>query len=440
MPALRWIGRCGRPASSSRLPRTWSCSSTGTIISASCGASSFASQTTAWNRCRETGARFGPDAQRSRQRSTQPPGFNLPQAVHWLISAVGEQTHMATLGQKRTPDSATSDVAQQPKVVVVDVAGTFGAAGERDILAQAGCRIVTVTSSDDEAVLEEARDADALIGQHHVSRQFLGALTRCKIITVGGIGMNRFQDVDFATEQGIIVTNVPDVFVDEVANHSVALLLACIRWLVPAAQRVREGGWGGSDRGMIHRMTGNTLGLLSFGNIARGVAQRMAGFALREIIAYDPYVDPEVFAAHGVRSVPMAQVFQDADFISCHVPLLPDTHHLIGAPEFGLVKANAIFINTSRGQVVDEDALIAALQDGRLLAAGLDVTEQEPLPPDSPLRKMPNVVVTPHMASTSDWAALERRRRLALEVAAVLTGHRPRGAVNPQVLARLKLK
>ena len=217
------------------------------------------------------------------------------------------------------------------------------------------------------------------------------------------------------------------------------LLLACVRWIVPAAQQIRAGGWGG-ERGMIHRLTGNTLGLLGFGNVARGVAQRMAGFALREIIAYDPYVDPAVFAAHGVRSVPMVEVLQDADFISCHVPLLPDTYHLIGAPEFALVQPHAIFINTARGRVVDEAALVAALQEGRLLAAGLDVTEQEPLAPDSPLRTMPNVVITPHMASASDWASRERRRRLALEVAAVLTGHRPRGVVNRQVLDRLDLK
>ena len=346
---------------------------------------------------------------------------------------------MAAQAQTGTPQAATADTRQQPKVVVVDTGGTFGAAGEREILAQAGCRLVTVPSDDDATVLAEARDADAIIGKHRVSRSFIQALTRCKIITAGGIGMDRFEDVDCATEQGIIVTNVPDVFVDEVANHTVALLLACVRWIVPAAQQIRAGGWGG-ERGMIHRLTGNTLGLLGFGNVARGVAQRMAGFALREIIAYDPYVDPAVFAAHGVRSVPMVEVLQDADFISCHVPLLPDTYHLIGAPEFALVQPHAIFINTARGRVVDEAALVAALQEGRLLAAGLDVTEQEPLAPDSPLRTMPNVVITPHMASASDWAARERRRRVALEVAAVLTGHRPRGVVNRQVLDRLDLK
>ena len=347
---------------------------------------------------------------------------------------------MAARERTGTPEAAASDGRRQPKVVVVDTGGTFGAAGEREILAQAGCRLVTVASDDEAAVLAEARDADAIIGKHHVPRSFIQALTRCKIITVGGIGLDRFEDVDCATEQGIIVTNVPDVFVDEVANHTVALLLACVRWIVPAAQQIRAGGWGGGERGMIHRLTGNTLGLLGFGNVARGVAQRMAGFALREIIAHDPYVDPEIFAAHGVRSVPMVQVLQDADFISCHVPLLPDTYHLIGAPEFALVQSHAIFINTARGRVVDEAALVAALQEGRLLAAGLDVTEQEPLPPDSPLRTMPNVVITPHMASSSDWAVRERRRRLALEVAAVLTGHRPRGVVNRQVLDQLDLK
>ena len=347
---------------------------------------------------------------------------------------------MTVTDQARASSSQTAP-GQQPKVVVVDPGGGFGAAGEREILERAGCQIVTVASDDDDVVLEAARDADALIGKHHVPRAFLQALTRCKIVTVGGIGMDRFEDVDLATEKGIIISNVPDVFVDEVANHTVALLLACTRWIVPAAQQVQSGGWSrGRAVGSIPRITGDTLGLLGFGNIARAVARRMAGFDLGEIVAYDPYVAPEVFASHGVRSAPMAQVFQDADFISCHVPLLPDTYHLIGAGEFALVKQNAIFVNTSRGRVVDESALIAALRDGRLLAAGLDVTEQEPIGADSPLLTMPNVVITPHMASASDWSGLERRRRLALEVAAVLSGHRPRAAVNRQVLEGLALK
>ena len=257
--------------------------------------------------------------------------------------------------------------------------------------------------------------------------------------------MDKIEGVDLATEKGIVLSNVPDVFVDEVANHTMALLLSCIRWIVPVSQYVKEGGWGarGPGRrramGAIHRITGETLGLVGFGNIARAVARRAAGFDL-QVIAYDPFVAREVYLEYGVRQASLAQVLQDSDFVSLHVPLMPQTHHLIGAPELGLMKADAILINTCRGPVVDEQALIAALQAGQILGAGLDVTEQEPVDSQSPLLQMPNVVVTPHMASASDWAGAERRRRPAQEVAAVVTGHRPRAVWNPAVLERLALK
>jgi D-3-phosphoglycerate dehydrogenase len=224
-----------------------------------------------------------------------------------------------------------------------------------------------------------------------------------------------------------------------------ALLLACVRWIVPVSRFVDEGGWGQRGRGprrpmgSIHRVTGETLGLVGFGNIARAVAKRAVGFDLK-LLAYDPYVSRDVLDAYGVRQAPLAQVLQDSDFVSLHVPLMPSTHHLIGAPQLRLMKKDAILINTCRGPVVDEAALIEALKNGHILGAGLDVTEKEPIESDNPMLQMPNVVVTPHMASASDWAGAERRRRPAHEVAAVLTGHRPRAVWNPAVLERVNLK
>jgi len=338
-------------------------------------------------------------------------------------------------------------VADRAKVVVISPWGSFGEVGEREILERAGCEVHVVTSRNEDELIEAARDADGIIAPPVFSRRFLEALDRCKVIACSSIGMDKVEAVDLATEKGIVLSNVPDVFVDEVANHTMALLLACIRWVVPVAQYVQEGGWGGpaggSGRrrpvGAIHRITGETLGLVGFGNIARAVARRAAGFDLK-IIAYDPFVPRELFLEYGVRQATLGQVLQDSDFVSLHVPLMPETHHLIGAPELGLMKADAILINTCRGPVVDEKALIAALEAGQILGAGLDVTEQEPVEAENPLLKMPNVVVTPHMASASDWAGAERRRRPAYEVAAVLTGHRPRAVWNPRVLERLSLK
>jgi D-3-phosphoglycerate dehydrogenase / 2-oxoglutarate reductase len=329
-------------------------------------------------------------------------------------------------------------------VVVVQPWGHFGEHGEREILERAGCEVTVVSPKSEEETIAACRDADGLYYTGPVSKRLLESLTRCKVIAQSSIGMDRFEAPELANEKGIVVCNVPDVFVDEVANHTMTLLLACVRWLVPVAQAVQDGAWG-NDRararpqGMIHRLTGETLGLVGFGHIAQAVAQRAKGFDLR-VLAYDPYLPREVFEQAGVRQVSLGAVLQDSDIVSLHVPLLPQTHHLISEPQLRLMKQDAILINTCRGPVVDEAALIAALQRGGLLAAGLDVTEQEPIAPDNPLLKMPNVVVTPHIASLSAWADGERRRRPAQEIVAVLTGHRPRAVWNTGVLDHVTLR
>src|SRR5919199_349994 len=344
----------------------------------------------------------------------------------------------------QTMPVATADgqvQATKPKVVVISGWGNFGEVGEREILERAGCEVVVVRPQNEDEAIDAARDADGLIYTGAISRRFMEALNRCRVIARSSIGMDVVEGIDVANEKGIVICNVPDVFVDEVANHTMALLLACVRWLVPFADYTRQGGWGqrgrgGRPGGYIHRITGETLGLVGFGNIGRAVAKRAAGFDLR-VIAYDPYMPKEMFREYGVRQAQLAEVLQDSDFVSLHVPLLPSTHHLIGAPQFALMKQHAILINTCRGPVVDEQALIQALESGQILGAGLDVTEKEPIDADNPLLKMPNVVVTPHMASASDWASAERRRRPAYEIAAVLTGHRPRAVWNPQVLEKV---
>ncbi len=342
--------------------------------------------------------------------------------------------------------TATTNGAAQmtkPKVVVIGGWGRFGDVGEKDILERAGCDVVVLESREEKDILAAVKDADGLIAPPVLTKTLISALDKCKVIACSSIGMDKVDGVELANEKGIVICNVPDVFIDEVANHTLALLLACVRWIVPVAQHTKEGGWGqrGGRRpvGYIHRITGETIGLIGFGNISRQVAKRAQGFDLK-VMAYDPYVPAEAFRAAGVRQAQLAQVLQDSDFVSVHVPLLPGTHHLIGRPQLALMKKDAILINTARGPVVDELALIEALQNGQILGAGLDVTEHEPVDPNNPLLQMPNVVVTPHMASASDWAGAERRRRPAYEVAAVLTGHRPRAVWNPSVLEKVSLK
>ena len=340
--------------------------------------------------------------------------------------------------------ASANDAAQmgKPKVVVIAPWGSFGEVGERDILERAGCDVVVVESRNEDEQIAAAREADGLIAPPFLSRRFIESLERCKVIACSSIGMDKIEGVEVATERGIVICNVPDVFVDEVANHTMALLLSAVRWIVPLAQYCKEGGWGTPARrpqGMIHRITGETMGLVGFGNISRAVAKRAQGFDLN-VIAYDPYVSREVFQAAGVRQATLGQVLQDSDFVSIHTPLLPSTHHLIGRQQLALMKKDAILVNTARGPVVDEQALIEALQNGQILGAALDVTEQEPVDANNPLLQMPNVIVTPHIASASDWANAERRRRPAYEVVAVVTGHRPRAVWNTKVLEKVSLK
>jgi len=333
----------------------------------------------------------------------------------------------------------------RPKIAVISPWGSFGDVGEREILERAGCDVVIIQSRNEDEQIAAARDADGLIAPPTLSRRFIESLEKFKVIACSSIGMDKIEGVELANEKGIVICNVPDVFVDEVANHTMALLLGAVRWIPQVAQYCKEGGWGAAGQGarrpvgMIHRITGETLGLVGFGNISRAVAKRAQGFDLN-VIAYDPFVPAEAFRAAGVRQATLGQVLQDSDFVSVHVPLLPSTHHLIGRPQLALMKKDAILVNTARGPVVDETALIEALQSGQILGAALDVTEQEPVDPNNPMLQMPNVILTPHMASASDWAGVERRRRPAYEVVAVVTGHKPRAVWNTKVLERVSLK
>jgi D-3-phosphoglycerate dehydrogenase len=201
-----------------------------------------------------------------------------------------------------------------------------------------------------------------------------------------------------------------------------------------------SGKWSQTNAGIgsVPKINGKTLGLVAFGNIARAVARRAKGFNLR-VLAFDPFVTPEAMAELGVESATLEQVFQESDFISAHAPHSKATHHLINKRLFDMMKPSAILVNTGRGPVVDEEALIAALREGKLAGAGLDVLEQEPPDPNNPLLSMPNVTVTPHVAAQSNESAVARRRRHGEEIARVLSGKRPLHPVNRQVLEGLPL-
>ena len=289
--------------------------------------------------------------------------------------------------------------------------------------------------------LEALADADAVLmtPRTWLTAEVVRGLRKCKVISAAGIGVDKV-DLDAATEAGIPVTNVPDIFTEEVADQAFMLLLAVNRKLLYCHEMATSGRWAQAYAGLgsMPKIHGSTLGLVAFGNIARAVARRAQGFGMR-VLAYDPFVEPAAMTGLGVEPRSLDDMLRESDFVSVHAPHSKGTHHLMGKAQFALMKPSAVFVNTGRGKVVDEPALIRALEAGQIAGAGLDVLEEEPPDPDNPLLKMSNVVITPHMASYSNEANDARRRRVGQEIAAVLTGKRPRNVVNKSVLERLAL-
>jgi D-3-phosphoglycerate dehydrogenase len=312
---------------------------------------------------------------------------------------------------------------------------------EHEALGPLGITISTIDADSDSAYLAQIRQADAImVGGHRLSADIISQLEKCKVIANGGIGVDRV-DLDAATAKGIVVTNVPDVFVDEVANHAMMLLLCLAKKTVPLDRLVRESRWLEARQYMapMPKLTNQVLGLVAFGNIPRKVAPRARAFDM-QVLAWDPFVSDEAFAQHGVERVTdLVELVRRSDFVSAHLPLNKETKGLLNYQLFSSMQPTAYFINTGRGPTHVEADLIRALQEKKLAGAGLDVMELEPTSPDNPLHKMDNVVLTPHTASVSDVSDVERRRRVGQEIAAVLQGRMPRSVVNKEVLAKVNL-
>ena len=296
--------------------------------------------------------------------------------------------------------------------------------------------LVEVPAGSDAAFLEGARDADAILGRGmRLSGAVIDGLTRCKLIALDSVGFD-LVDVAAATAKGIPVTNCPDINIQEVAEHTVTLILAAHRRLLQVNAIVRQGHWWGGHPLLrkLPRLYGQTLGLISFGNIPRAVAPLLQPFGLR-LLAHDPFVKETTMIRYGVEPVGLDELLQRSDIVSNHLPATNGTAKLIGERQFNLMKPQAIFVNCGRGATVDEAAMIRALQEGWIAHAALDVLAQEPPDSDNPLLGMENVTLTGHVASASSRVVAVSRRRVGLEVALVLQGRRPLSCVNPSVLA-----
>ena len=292
--------------------------------------------------------------------------------------------------------------------------------------------------NNEDGFMEVARDADAIYAKGiPISKKIIDSLTRCKTITLGSVGVDSV-DVAAATARGIPVTNCPDTFIEEVADHAMMMLLGCFRDVIVQDKLVREGRWreGRTPLLQIPRLMGQTLGLIAFGHVARAVARRAKPFGLT-VKAYDPFIEELVMIEHGVLPCTLDEVLSTSDFVSMHAPATPEAQAMLKETHFKKMKPTAWFINVGRGPTVDEAAMIKALEQKWIAGAGLDVLEVEPPRQDNPLLKMPNVILSAHTASASGRFDPARKRRVGQELALALKGRWPMSCVNPSVLAKL---
>lgn len=301
---------------------------------------------------------------------------------------------------------------------------------EQQVLKAVGAEIEVLRSREEAVINEAAPRADALVvNLHPVPQALIERLERCRVISRYGVGYDNV-DVEAATTRGIWVARVPDYCLEDVSDQALALLLGCVRKIAYKDRRVREGGWNLTGEQPCFRVAGKTLGLVGFGAIARSLHRKVSGLGLARVLAYDPYVDPEGIVKAGAVPVGLEELLEQSDYISVHAPLTEQTRGLIGAPQLARMKRGCLLVNTSRGPLIDERALAEALRQERIAGAGLDVFESEPLPDDSPLRRLENVTLSDHAGWYSEESVAELKTKAARNVAAVLTGNRPVYPVN----------
>jgi D-3-phosphoglycerate dehydrogenase len=318
------------------------------------------------------------------------------------------------------------------KVVVVNL-GYESYDIERQMLEPIGAELILARddcqTADD--VLAVARDADGiLVREASIPGSVLKSLKRCKVIVRYGVGVDNI-DLEVARQKKIFVANLPGYGTEEVSDHAVALLLACIRGLLVRDGRLRQGILETDITDEICRTTGKTLGLIGYGQIGQAFHRKWKGFLPQKVLIYDPLATGEVIRKQGGREADLETLLTQSDYISLHMPLTPETKHMINESALRKMKPSAILINTSRGEVIDEKALVRALEENWILAAGLDVFEDEPPRQEHPLLKLRNVVLSGHVGWYSKDSVEELQTRGANEIRKVLTGERPSCWVNP---------
>ncbi len=330
---------------------------------------------------------------------------------------------------------------------------------ERTWVESAGAEFRLTNAREEGALIANLRDADVVVvNAAPITRRVMENMPRCRCVVRYGVGVDNVE-VAAATDLGIVVANVVDFCTEEVANHALLLLLACAKRLLLLDADLRAGHWRRTPLAGMPPVWGQTLGIIGVGNIGLSLARKALALQMT-LLGYDPYVamrDPSLKAGasggglmspplgggrkapDGVRLVGLRELLAQSDFVSVCAPLTAETRHLIGAAEFALMKPSAILVNTARGPLVDEAALVEALRSGRIAAAGLDVFEEEPLPTESLLLGLTNVVLTAHTAGISEASVRRVKTEVGQAAAAVLSGRWPKSVVNPNVRPRVSL-
>ena len=301
---------------------------------------------------------------------------------------------------------------------------------EEEVLGGAGAEVIVTDGKDRGLLLQQVKDVDGvLVNLQLIDATMIAAMERCKIISRYGVGYDNV-DIDAAAAAGIWAANVPDYANEDVSDHALALLLGCIRKVGFRDRHIRNGQWDLMEQQKSRRTKGKTLGVVGLGNIGKTFLRKMAGFGLARRLVHDPYIDKSDIEALGAESVGLNTLLAESDYVSLHLPLDADTRHMIDGSALETMKENAVLVNTSRGGVVDTEALVEALREGRIQCAGLDVHETEPLPPDSALFGLENVLLSDHCAWYTEESLVELKTRAARNVAAVLRGGKPETPVN----------
>jgi D-3-phosphoglycerate dehydrogenase len=304
---------------------------------------------------------------------------------------------------------------------------------EEEVITAAGGRLERKDCPTEEALIATCSQADAIITANEpFTAKVIDSLDRCRLIANCKTGYDNV-DLEAATHRGVLVSNVPDYGVEEVSTHAVALLLACARKLLQYDTATREGKWM-VVLPPVHRLQGQTLGIIGLGRIGQAVVPKAQALGLR-VVAHSPSLPQEVARGLGVEMVGLERLLRESDFVSLHTSLTPQKHHMLRMEHFHLMKPTAYLINTARGQLVDESDLYTALKEGIIAGAGLDVLDTidpQPPNPDNPLLRLPNIIFTAHSAHYSAEGFAYLVRRPAEEVARVLTGGLPQNLVNPE--------